>query len=124
MGKIHYNKLIRDKIPEVINESGGTCKVKKLRTKEFEKELLKKLGEEADEVLSARSTKELIYELADVMEVIEEIQKLKKITDDQILAAKKDNYGRKGGFEKKLFLLWTSDTGYVSNERKYKHTKK
>ena len=48
MKKIYYNKLIRDKIPEKIKKSGGDFKARKLKPKEFEKELIKKAGEEAD----------------------------------------------------------------------------
>lgn len=119
MKKIHYNKLIRDKIPEKIKKSGGDYKIEKLKTKEFEKELIKKVGEEADGLVNAKNKKELISELADVIDVIEEIKGFKKITNQQIKKAQKENNKIKGGFKKRLFLFWSSDTGYRSNERRY-----
>ena len=60
MKKIHYNKLIRDRIPEKIAKAGATCSTKKLDQKSFSKELTKKVGEESDGLLVAKSRKEYI----------------------------------------------------------------
>lgn len=120
MKKIYYNKLIRDKIPEKIRKNGGDYKIKKLKDKGFELELIKKVGEEASGLLTAKTKKELASELADVIDVIEEIKRLKKITNKHIKDAQKLSFKIKGGFKKKLFLFWSSDTGYKSNERRYK----
>ena len=119
MKKIYYRKLVRDKIPEVIKKSGGDFETYKLAKKEFEKELLKKVGEESDGLLTAKTKEELISEMADIVEVIEEIKRFKKITSQQVENARKANFRRKGGFKKRLFLVWASDTGYRSNERRY-----
>jgi len=120
MKKIYYNKLIRDKIPGKIEKKGGNYKVKKLKNKNFELELIKKVGEEASGLLNSQTKEELISELADVLDVIEEIKKFKKIKNKQIKSAQKLNFKIKGGFKKRLFLFWSSDTDYKSNERKYK----
>lgn len=119
MKKIHYNKLIRDRIPEKIKKNGGDYKIKELKTREFEKELIKKVGEESDGLINAKNKKELISELADVIDVIEEIKRFKKITSQDIKKAQKESNKIKGGFKKRLFLFWSSDTGYKSNERRY-----
>ena len=119
MKKIYYRKLVRDKIPEVIKKSGGDFETYKLAKKEFEKELLKKVGEESDGLLTAKTKEELISEMADIVEVIEEIKRFKKITSQQVENARKANFRRKGGFKKRLFLVCASDTGYRSNERRY-----
>lgn len=121
MDKIYYNKLIRDKIPEKIKKSGGDFKIKKLKVKEFEKELIKKVGEESDGLLAAKTKKKLISELADVLDVIQEIKRFKGITSQQIKRAQKESNKKKGGFKKRLFLFWSSDTGYKTNERRYKN---
>jgi len=54
MKKIYYNKLIRDKIPEKIKKSGGDFKIGELKARDFEKELIKKVGEEADGLLKLK----------------------------------------------------------------------
>jgi predicted house-cleaning noncanonical NTP pyrophosphatase (MazG superfamily) len=119
INKIYYYKLVRDKIPDIIKKSGGLAKFRKLTSGQFEKELLKKVGEESSALPRVKSKKELIDELADVVEVISEIKKFKKITEKQIKAARKTNMDKKGGFKKKLYLVWSEDTGYRTNERKY-----
>ncbi len=114
--KIYYNKLIRDKIPERIIESGGEYKVKKLKDKEFAKELLKKVGEETSGLLPAKTKSDIIKELADVIDVIKEIMKVKGISNQEIKKQQQENKKFKGGFKKRLFLHWSSDTGYKTNE--------
>src|SRR3989344_6191691 len=111
MKKIYYNKLIRDKIPEKIKRNGGDYKIKKLNQKLFEGELLKKVGEEASGLLFSKTKEELASELADIIAVIDEIKKARHLSSKQILKALKENFKRKGGFNKKLFLVWSSDTG-------------
>jgi len=98
MKKIHYNKLIRDKIPERIKKSGGQMRIEKLNVKDFEKELIRKVGEEASGLLSTKNKKELTSELADVLDVIDEIKSFKKITSVQIKTAQKAAHNKKGGF--------------------------
>src|SRR3989344_1886111 len=120
MEKIYYNKLVRDRIPDIITRHGAEYEIKRLSKVDFEKELLKKVAEEASGLLSAKTKEELISEIADVLAVIEEIKKLKKITPAQITKALKANYTKKGGFKKKLFLTWSSDNGYKTIEIRYK----
>lgn len=117
--KIYYNKLIRDKIPERIIESGGDYKVRKLRNKEFTKELFKKAGEEAGGLLAAKTKSDIIKELADVIDVVKEIMKVKCISSKEIKKQQQENKKLKGGFKKRLFLYWSSDTGYKTNETRY-----
>jgi|SRR3989344_419239 len=117
MKKIFYNKLIRDNIPQVIKKNGGDFKIKKLSSKEFEKELIRKVGEEASGLLGAKDKQGLTSELADVLDVIEEIKRIKGITNQEIKKSQKVAYEKKGGFKKKLYLFWSSDTGYKTNEK-------
>ena len=70
--------------------------------------------------MSSKTKDELASELADVIAVIEEIKRLKRITSKQILKALNENFDKKGGFNKRLFLVWSSDTGYKTNERRNK----
>ncbi len=121
--KVYYNKLVRDRIPQKIKKSGALAEFKKLTSKQFEIELLKKVGEESSGLLDIKSKEELVNELADVIAVVDEIKKFKKITNKELKAAMKYNFERKGGFKKRLFLVWSEDDGYKTNERKYSKKK-
>lgn len=120
MKKIFYQKLIRDKIPEKMTRVGAAYEVRRLGKKEFEKELLKKVGEEASSIPKAKNKSELVEELADVLDVVEEIKRFKKIKTSEIKKTQKENIRKKGGFRKRIYLRWSEDTGYRTNERKYK----
>lgn len=115
MKKVYYNKLIRDKIPEVIRANGSDCEVKILSDDDFVNELLKKVEEEARELSECQNRKEIIEELSDVIDVIEEVKKVKNISEEEINEAKIKSMERKGGFDKKLFLVWSSNDGYKKN---------
>jgi predicted house-cleaning noncanonical NTP pyrophosphatase (MazG superfamily) len=69
MDKFFHNKLIRDKIPEIIEASGDVCETRILEDEEFQIELKKKLVEKSKEVLNSPKEK-LTDELADVLEII------------------------------------------------------
>jgi len=116
--KVYYNKLIRDNIPAKMERVGAAYEIKKLSKKEFEKELLKKVEEEASGLLEVKSKKEIIEELADVLDVIKEIRRIKKIKPSCIEKAQKENVRKKGGFQKRIFLVWSEDSGYRTNEIK------
>jgi predicted house-cleaning noncanonical NTP pyrophosphatase (MazG superfamily) len=105
-----YNKLIRDNIPELIEKDGQKYQVKILCEEEFKEELLKKLVEEAREVLEAKDeNKELIKELADVLEVMENIMSIFKLDKNEIEKMQKERRTSRGGFEKKLFLEYIEE---------------
>ena len=77
--KYYHQKLIRDRIPEVIKATGDEGKTRILGEREYEKELKKKLIEESKEVLKA-SKEEVLNELADVLELIKSIASHYKIS--------------------------------------------
>ena len=87
----NYNKLVRDKIPEEINNMDGRkANYKILNDDEYIQELDKKLFEEAHEFIEEHS----VEELADLMEVIYAIMKTKNISFEDIEIAreqKKEN---------------------------------
>lgn len=117
MHKIFYKKLIRDNIPEKIEARGAAYQTRKLSAAEFKVELLKKVGEEASSLPALTKRSEILEELADVAEVIAEIQRLFDITDAELRQKRKEHMISKGGFSKKIFLEWSGDDGYVTNER-------
>lgn len=97
-----YNKLVRDKIPEIITSiEGRKCKYKILDDKEYLQELDKKLFEEAHEFVEEHS----IEELADLMEVIFAIMKERNISIKDVENARLIKNNEKGSFNDKIYLI-------------------
>ena len=115
--KLHFNRLIRDGIIDKMDSKKLEYKVKKLSQKDFIKELKAKIPEEAEGVINSKNKKELIKELADLVFVIEEVKKTLKIKPLEFKKAMEENIKKKGGFKKKMYLYWTSDDGYKTNEK-------
>ncbi len=117
MNKITYNKLIRDKIPEIIRARGAECEVETLDDVRFAEEIMKKVVEEAGGLSQARNREELLEEIGDVMVVLDEVRKLNGISKEEVDTAMADNLALKGGFDKHVYLHWSSDDAYHSNEK-------
>ena len=83
--KIPYNKLVRDRIPEIIRSTGQRPVTRVLNQGDYEAALLEKLAEEAREARQA-PVEELPAELADVLEVLQAIASAHGLTWDQIVA--------------------------------------
>lgn len=105
--KFPHNKLIRDNIPQVIENNGGKYETRVLNDDELDIELRKKLLEETKEIIES-SDEHLPEELADALEVIESLAETHglKLTDIQMIQEEKRK--KRGGFKKKLFLIWSS----------------
>jgi len=69
---------------------------------------LKKLVEEAIEATKA-DDKKLIIELADILEVIEAITNINEIPIDRLNDIKDQRRKNRGGFQKRLKLLWVEE---------------
>jgi len=100
-----YNKAIRDKIPEIIQESGKKCNVKKLNDSEFLVQLEKKLSEEVTEYQNDKNPEEL----ADILEVVYRIAQLQGISKEELEQIRIKKLQERGGFDKNLFLMDTSE---------------
>lgn len=120
MKKRYYHKLIRDKVPVNMAAKGVAFRVRKLTTPEFRRELLKKVGEEASALPRLKKNTDIADELADTLDVIRAIQKTFGITNAQIRNAQKKAMNKKGGFNKRIYLYWSADSDYKTNERTYK----
>jgi predicted house-cleaning noncanonical NTP pyrophosphatase (MazG superfamily) len=106
MSRIVYNKLVRDRIPEIIAQNGKTYGAESMSPEEFERGLLEKLIEEAREAQQADDT-QLKTELADLQEVIDALLVLKGISRQVLRAEQRSRRRERGGFKKHLKLLWT-----------------
>ncbi len=100
-----YQKLVRDNIPEIIRKNGEKPLVRTLSVREFSIELRKKLVEEAQEAIGAKTKDALIEELADIQEVFLSLCDVEKITPAEVTACAKRKKKLRGGFAKSIFLL-------------------
>jgi|ETNmetMinimDraft_1059919.scaffolds.fasta_scaffold430364_2 predicted house-cleaning noncanonical NTP pyrophosphatase (MazG superfamily) len=98
---IMYNKAIRDKIPEIIKNSGNSCNVKTLNDDDFLIELEKKLKEELEEYFENKT----IEELGDIVDVINRIVILKGVSSEDFKKIRSKKISTNGGFDKNFFLL-------------------
>jgi predicted house-cleaning noncanonical NTP pyrophosphatase (MazG superfamily) len=108
---IIYNKLVRDKIPHIIEKQGKRCEIRVLADEEYEKMLFAKLQEEVQECLSANQS-EIVEELADVVEVVYGLLKQKGVTLEEFEHIRLRKKGERGGFDDRLFLtkVWERES--------------
>jgi len=106
-------KAVRDRIPEIIRDSGRECAVKELSDPEFLLELERKFEEELAEYLES---KELV-ELADLLELILRIAELRGSSKENLEALRLQKKLEKGGFEKNLLLLSLSEEKLSEEKR-------
>ena len=100
-----HNKAIRDKIPEIIRDSGYSCNVENMSDTEFLEKLDKKLAEEFIEYKENRSVEELV----DIVEVIRRISELRGTSLENFEKIRSEKVKERGAFEKNLFLIDTSE---------------
>lgn len=102
--KINIYKLVRDKIPDIIKNNNEEPIIRILDDEEYKKELSKKLIEEANEVVNAKTKEELVQELADLYEVIDTIAKINNIKINTIREQQRKNNKKNGKFNKRIYL--------------------
>lgn len=95
-----YNKLIRDKILEILDKKGVVYRKHIADKKEYEEKLFEKLIEESKEVAKAKN----MEEIADLLEVIEAIKKFKNFSSEEIDNIRLEKLKERGGFEKRIIL--------------------
>ncbi|WP_057762108.1 nucleoside triphosphate pyrophosphohydrolase [Cytobacillus praedii] len=104
-----YNKLVRDRIPEIIKKTGKKFSTKILDNTEYIKELKKKSFEELDEYVNTTNNEEAIEELADVLEIIYALAEYHGATIDKIEEVRKQKAEKRGSFREKVFLIEVSE---------------
>lgn len=100
-----YNKLVRDRIPEIIQKEGKSCSCETLTPEKYLCFLDEKLNEELTEYQESKS----LEELADLLEVIEAVVKARGYTWDQLTALCREKREKRGGFEKRILLKEVCD---------------
>ena len=101
MNVISYNKLVRDRIPEIIEASGKRCKTDTLSDEEYLRMLDAKLDEELAEYHADHS----MEELADLLEVIYAAAAARGCTPDALEAIRAEKARKRGGFAKRMLLM-------------------
>lgn len=104
-----YNKLVRDRIPEVIEKTGKELSSRVLEEKEYKNELKKKLGEELTEYNEAKTDEEAMEELADILELLHAATKIHASSFEELEKIRQAKAEKRGGFEKRIFLIEVED---------------
>lgn len=95
-----HNKLVRDRIPEIIETSGKTCVAVTLPDDAYIRALDAKLNEELAEYQQSKS----LEELADFLEVMGAVVKARGYTWDDLTRVRKEKRAVRGAFDKRIFL--------------------
>lgn len=107
-----YNKLVRDKIIDIIKSKGEKPVYRTLNNEEYKIELIRKLTEELkelEEALKEGSKENILEESSDLLEVIKALNELNNYDIDDIIRCMNDKREKKGGFQLKLFLESVED---------------
>jgi predicted house-cleaning noncanonical NTP pyrophosphatase (MazG superfamily) len=115
--RIYYNKLCRDKIPQIIHDKGFECEVRVTDHDEYKREIVRKVLEEASGVSNHVDHNHMVAEIADLLITLEAVKKEFGITQEEINQAVQASLDEKGAYDERLYLSWSSDTEYSSNER-------
>lgn len=108
-----FYKLVRDHIPINIESKGETAKTFQLDAKELLKYLKEKAIEESYEFFWEDDDDKMIEELADIYEVIRSTCKIFGINIEELVVIADKKAEKKGGFEKGIFLLETSEEALI-----------
>ena len=100
MKTIYHNKLVRDKIPEIISYAGKQAVTRVLRDEEYLAELDRKLTEECVEYQADKS----IEEMADVLEVLYAIAEARGYSVEELERVRAAKAEKRGGFADRIFL--------------------
>ncbi|MBY0210641.1 MULTISPECIES: nucleoside triphosphate pyrophosphohydrolase [Priestia] len=104
-----YNKLVRDKILEIIKAEGLSYNAKILSSEELLVEVKAKMIEEANEFMEAVEKKEAVEELADILELIHASLGAYGLDFEELEAIRKEKKEKRGGFDKAIYLIEVED---------------
>lgn len=102
-----YHKLVRDRIPEIIEKAGEKPRFITLNREVYFKEIQRKILEEAKELIQAQDRKKTIDEIVDIQELIDALIAEMDITKLELWGFQRRKNKKRGGFKKRLFLIKT-----------------
>lgn len=100
-----YDKLVRDRIPQIIRDGGRDCRTRTLSQEEYVARLHDKLREELDEYLASGE----MEELADLYEVIRAVEAARGSSMEDIKALRARKARERGGFDGRILLIDVTD---------------
>lgn len=108
-----YNKLVRDRIPEIIGRSGDKTIIQVLDVEPYKIELSRKLREEVSEFVESGQVEELV----DVLEVIYSLASVEGISRSRLEGMRKEKRKERGGFDKRILLVKTTSRKRVKHRK-------
>lgn len=97
---MEFNKLVRDRIPDIIKSSGKSCSIEIFSNDDY----LRMLDAKLDEELAEYHKDQNIEELADLLEVIRAATIARGYTLDDLERVRAEKAAKRGGFEKRILL--------------------
>lgn len=107
-----HNKLVRDKIPEIIEKSGKKAVIHILEEIVYIEALETKLNEEVAEYQASKS----LEEMADILEVLQTICVSRGYSLEQLEEERKAKSKERGGFQNRVYLEATTDLGLLDKD--------
>lgn len=104
---VQWNKIVRDGIPQLIEDSGGKSEIRIVDDKEEFDQLMRfKLAEEVLEVQEADSD-HLLEELGDLETIVDTLLSLHGFSRDNLINQQAQKDTERGKFGKRIFLIST-----------------
>jgi len=100
----HYNKLVRDKVPDIINKKGAKPIIRIADEEEYVYALKHKILEEAGDLTRAKGDNSELEEVIDIMEAVNAYIKHKKVSVKNAERMRKYKLRKRGGFDRRIIL--------------------
>ncbi|MGG3449630.1 nucleoside triphosphate pyrophosphohydrolase [Domibacillus aminovorans] len=104
-----HNKLVRDRILEVIEKAGRNYTSRILLEEEYKQEVRKKMHEELAEYEEAATNEEAVEELADLLELIHAAASIHGVSVEQLEDIRQQKAEKRGGFNERIYLIEVED---------------
>lgn len=105
--RTYYRKLIRDRIPEIVEAQGLRCRTRRLSPVAYSRALKEKLLEESRELIEARGRNAVLNELVDLRELLDACRRALGVGPGAFKRLVREKHRARGGFRKRLFLEYT-----------------
>jgi predicted house-cleaning noncanonical NTP pyrophosphatase (MazG superfamily) len=104
-----HNKLVRDRILEIIEKTGKHYTSRILSEEEYKQEVRKKMHEELAEYEKAATNEEVVEELADLLELIHAAASIHGASVEQLEDIRRQKAEKRGGFNERIYLIEVED---------------